>query len=147
MHTCMYMYNIYIYTYIYIYIYIHIIKLLYLYGHYLHYYIIFIYIYIYIHIYGNKVDIYGYMYVQYRYISVHIYMILNRICMHICISSSVIFFQILGEVPGFWRLSCFCSIKFFTGLIFVDLLFNVTKYSGRYQSSMMEQFAKILNSF
>ena len=35
----------------------------------------------------------------------------------------------------------------FTGLIFVDLVFNILKYLGPYQASMMQRLAKIVNSF
>ena len=34
-----------------------------------------------------------------------------------------------------------------SGLIFVDLLFNIFKYLGPYQASMMQRFAKIVNKF
>ena len=44
------------------------------------------------YIYGNKVIIYAYMYIQYKYICIHTY---------IYIYNSVTFFQILGEVSGF----------------------------------------------
>ena len=43
------------------------------------------------YIYGNNVDICAYMFIQYRYICIHIHI---HTCMHIYISSSVIFFLI-----------------------------------------------------
>ena len=111
---------------------------------------IYIYIYIYIHAYiWKKVNIYMNIciYDIGIYVYIHIIHIHIHICKHIYISSSVIFFQILWEVRGFWRLPCFCSLKFFAALIFADLLFNIFIYLGSYQASMMERSVKILNRF
>ena len=63
------------------------------------------------------------------------------------IANSVIFFQILGEVYGFLRSSCLCSLKFFAHLIFVDLPFSIFKHLAPYKASMMEHFATTLNRF
>ena len=128
-------------------------KLSYKHIFYIHIYI-YIYVYIcnvwiYMHIYEKKINIYMNIciYDIVIYVYIHIMHIDIHICKHIYISSSVIFFQILWKVRGFWRLPCFCSLKFFAALIFADLLFNIFIYLGSYQASMMERSVKILNRF